>query len=273
MTTEKLITTVKDLEQYLIDVWDIKELFRIAYKMSLLGGSAEGGDYDDEDDRYRKLADQLEERLFTSYRKAVHETNRVLELVLSVEGADILVERTKAAIAQMVNTSERELRWLQMAQGPLGMYANLKMEDLKDPTAMRWGQSMWQLIEGDLSFYVGKVVSEIERITSRTGRGSDAAMPYGKPERSRWNGNASELAYLLTELIEGDHIIPPTRGRKIGKEGNRAAVADAIYEALDIRDPATAEPVTRDYFKSLLRPNSPDRGTYRNLFKITPRPQ
>ena len=46
-----------------------------------------------------------------------------------------------------------------------------------------------------------------------------------------------------------------------------------MYDAFDIRDPATGEPVTRDYFKSLLRKNSPDRGTYRNLFKITPRPQ
>lgn len=105
---------------------------------------------------------------------------------------------------------------------------------------------------------------------AKAGHGSIAANVKGA--RPQWMGNASELAYLLTELIEGDHILPPARGRKVGKEGNRAAVADAIYNALDIRDPATDEPVTREYFKSLLRPNSPDRGTFKELFKITRRP-
>jgi len=92
-----------------------------------------------------------------------------------------------------------------------------------------------------------------------------------KGSRPQWNGSASELAYLLTELIEGNYIVPPARGRMVGMEGNRGAVADAVYAAIDIRDPGSGEPVTRAYFKSLLKPKSPDRGVYLNLFKVYPR--
>jgi hypothetical protein len=127
------------------------------------------------------------------------------------------------------------------------------------------------VIEPDLRDHVEYMDTRLREIGERWSEGSSTNGRNVKGSRPQWNGSASELAYLLTELIEGNHIIPPPLGRKTGKAGNRAAVAVAMYDALDIRDPATDEPVTRDYFKSLLREKSPDRGTYRNLFKIQSR--
>lgn len=89
--------------------------------------------------------------------------------------------------------------------------------------------------------------------------------------RITWNDSASLLAYLLTELIEADYIVPPPNGRRTGRNGNRAAVADMVYQLLDIRDRDTGQPVTREYFRSLLRPNSPDRDSRPELFRIRPR--
>lgn len=87
----------------------------------------------------------------------------------------------------------------------------------------------------------------------------------------QWNDTAALLAYLLTELVEAEYITPPPNGRKTGKEGNRAAVADLAYQLLDIRDRSTNEPVTREYFRSLMRPSSPDRDSRPDLFKIRSR--
>lgn len=95
----------------------------------------------------------------------------------------------------------------------------------------------------------------------------------GSPTRQRpmWNDNASLLAYLLTELIEADYIVPPSIGRRTGRQGNRAAVADLAYELFDIRNRDTGEPVTCEYFRSLMRPKSPDRDSRPDLFRIRAR--
>lgn len=90
-------------------------------------------------------------------------------------------------------------------------------------------------------------------------------------QRVPWNDTAALLAYLLTELIEAEYITPPPNGRRTGKNGNRAAVADLAYQLLDIRDRSTNERVTREYFRSLMRPSSPDRDSRPDLFRIRPR--
>lgn len=90
--------------------------------------------------------------------------------------------------------------------------------------------------------------------------------------RSVWRGSASELAFLLTELVEAGYLVPPPIGKKTGKDGNRAAIAGAILNAFDIRkDNGEGDPVSPDYFRSLLRPDSPDRGTFAKLFTIRAR--
>ncbi len=90
-------------------------------------------------------------------------------------------------------------------------------------------------------------------------------------QRVPWNDTAALLAYLLTELIEAEYITPPPNGRRTGRDGNRAAVADLAYQLLDIRDRSTNERVTREYFRSLMRPSSPDRDSRPDLFRIRPR--
>lgn len=90
-------------------------------------------------------------------------------------------------------------------------------------------------------------------------------------ERITWNDTAALLAFLLTELIEADYIIPPPNGRRVGRDGNRAAVADMAYRIFDIRDRATGNSVTREYFRSLMRPSSPDRDSRGDLIKIRSR--
>jgi len=111
----------------------------------------------------------------------------------------------------------------------------------------------------------------LEEIAATLNSGRVAAAPERSTVRITWNDNASLLAYLLTELIEADYIIPPPNGRRTGRQGNRAAVADVVYQLMDIRDRDTGRPVSREFFRSLLRPNSPDRNSYPDLFKIRSR--
>jgi hypothetical protein len=92
-----------------------------------------------------------------------------------------------------------------------------------------------------------------------------------RTDRITWNDTAALLAYLLTELIEADYITPPPNGRRTGRQGNRAAVADLVYQMMDIRDRDTGKPVTPEYFRSLMRPSSPDRDSRADLFKIRSR--
>lgn len=110
----------------------------------------------------------------------------------------------------------------------------------------------------------------VEGITANLTLGTSNATAQ-QEHRVPWNDTAALLAYLLTELIEAEYITPPPNGRRTGKEGNRAAVADLAYQLFDIRDRSTNERVTREYFRSLLRPNSPDRDSRADLFKIRPR--
>ncbi len=111
----------------------------------------------------------------------------------------------------------------------------------------------------------------LEEIAAALNSGRVVAPTARQAERITWNDNASLLAYLLTELIEADYIIPPPNGRRIGRNGNRAAVADMVYQLMDIRDRDTGRPVSREFFRSLLRPKSPDRNSFPDLFRIRPR--
>jgi hypothetical protein len=111
----------------------------------------------------------------------------------------------------------------------------------------------------------------LEEIAAALNSGRVAAAPERPTARITWNDNASLLAYLLTELIEADYIIPPPNGRRIGRNGNRAAVADMVYQLMDIRDRDTGRPVSREFFRSLLRPKSPDRNSFPDLFRIRSR--
>lgn len=103
------------------------------------------------------------------------------------------------------------------------------------------------------------------------GNGSVTATPERPLERIAWNDTAALLAFLLNELIEADYITPPPNGRRVGRDGNRAAVADMAYRIFDIRDRATGNRVTREYFRSLMRPSSPDRDSRGDLFRIRSR--
>lgn len=115
-----------------------------------------------------------------------------------------------------------------------------------------------------------RLVQRLERIA---GEHMDPVATNGTTATQRvpWNDTAALLAYLLTELIEAEYITPPPNGRRTGRDGNRAAVADLAYQLLDIRDRSTNERVTREYFRSLMRPSSPDRDSRPDLFRIRPR--
>lgn len=265
MTHTELTTAVKNLQQYLLDVWELDEVFRIAHSMNLVERNSKD-DRDYHETQYRELAEKLEHHLFTRYQQAIQETNRVLETVLSVEGGDILVERLKTSIAGSVNSAEGEPKWLQLAMGPLDMYANASMDSLPDTDAIQWGLNLWSMVRGDMSFYIGKVVSEIDRRLQTDP--NDTAMRHAV--RINWKGSASELAFLLTELVEAGYLVPPPIGKKTGKDGNRAAIADAILNAFDIRK-KNVDPVSPAYFRSLMRPDSPDRGEFPQQFRIRPR--
>lgn len=187
-----------------------------------------------------------------------------------------ICEMTSSCLSEIPATPYSVFRFDQVLRG-LGSLSSPDLYNRRQPGGLAYDDNThdppWgEIIEPAVLDHVEYMVTRLREIGDRWSEGSSTDGSKVKGSRPQWMGNASELAYLLTELIEGDHILPPARGRKVGKEGNRAAVADAIYDALDIRDPATDEPVTREYFKSLLRPNSPDRGTFKDLFKITSRP-
>lgn len=86
-------------------------------------------------------------------------------------------------------------------------------------------------------------------------------------QKIRWKGSGSLLAYLLTELIEAEYLVPPNERPRARGGGSRAAVGKAVYEIFDIRG-EDDQPVSLSHFVSLMRPNSPDRTPRSDLFRI-----
>lgn len=262
MNNENNVTAeVAALRQHLFDVWNWDALFAIAEERQGLNLSSEPYEQG-----HRKEADAIAEslnaHLSDSLDKAIAEADAVLK--------DLVPGPVRNAQVGGLLESLRDLQqpgacWRQWTERDAHRYAEQQDAEQHEgdlPTPA----DAWAGIEGDVHRYVAELVEHIE------GRIAEVEQAGPQPGvRPRWTGSASELAYLLTELIEADHLVPPPRGGKRGKEGNRAAVAEAIYKAFDIRDPDTDKAVTLDYFKSLLRPESPDRGVYRDLFKILPR--
>lgn len=276
MNDEQLTVEVKALEQRLTELWGWGDLMRIGWNMNILSLDRETGN------RYQVAAvhemdTELERLLAVSYGSAIAEIDRVLPTLQQGPVLTALLERLQRRLRSIGEHSfscylEREFD-LEPGHFDDATGTRPQAEVERDfELHQKFTREGWQCVESSLSEYISRVADHIAAATV----GGDIAVDMDttqKGVRPRWTGTASELAFLLTELVEADHLVPPSRGRKVGKEGNRAAVADALYDALDIRDPATDEPVTREYFKSLLRPNSPDRGIFKELFKITRRPR
>jgi hypothetical protein len=254
MTNEELTAEVAQLEHFLFDVWRWDDLLPIADQLDADAACpVEGWDNNAE---VRKLRQQLDAILLPCYDAAIDKVNDTLS---RLDPGPL----RSAALGRIVAR-------LKDLQQPGGCYEYWnRLHYFKKRTGTQYEQDLrevWAAAEQDIGHYVGLLVAHIE--------GHSAEVEQAGPlplDRPGWTGSAAELAYLLTELVEAEHLIPPARGRKKGKDGNRAAIAEAIYRAFDIRDRDTGEPVTLDYFKSLLRPNSPDRGAHTNLFKIRPR--
>jgi hypothetical protein len=274
MNDEQLTAEVKALEQRLTALWGWGDLGRIGWNMNGLWLDRETGNRDQVDAGHDMDA-ELERLLVTSYGRAIAEIDRVLPTLPQGPVLTALLERLQSRVRAIGGHSfsyyiEREP---QVNEGHFenetGTRPQAEVEQAFE-LHQQFTRDAWHCVESSLSEYLGRVADHVAAATAGGDIANDTDTAQ-KGVRPRWTGTASELAFLLTELVEADHLVPPARGRKRGKEGNRAAIAEAIYMVFDIRDKDTDKPVTVDYFKSLLRPNSPDRGAPRDLFTIRPR--
>lgn len=261
MTNDERNTLVAALRTGLLDVWRWDDIFHLAAELHSLDLTLPPED-PGYGTHYVALTDKLNALLAECLADAVAQVDDVLDKL--PPGAV-----RNAQVAGLMDMLKRVLQphgcWKQWhARG--GYLRFFDPEEMERTDTLPNDADIWQSVEGDVQIYIAQLVKHIED-------GSDEVEQSGQlpKNRPRWNGNASELAYLLTELVEADHLIPPPRGTKSGQQGNRAAIAEAVYRAIDIRDSDTGAPVSLEYFKSLMRQSSPDRGTHRDLFKIFPR--
>jgi hypothetical protein len=259
MTNEELTAEVAQLEHFLFDVWRWDDLYAIAQDRQGLALSLEPYE-----PGYRTeanaIAAQLNALLSDRLAAAIAEADNVLS---TLPAGPVRAALVAGLLDRQRGLQQPRACWRQWTEQDPHRYA--EQQEAEEHEGVPTPADAWAGIEGDVHRYVAQLVAHIE------GHNAEVEQAGPQLDRARWTGTASELAYLLTELVEAEHLVPPARGRKKGKDGNRAAIAEAIYRAFDIRDRDTGEPVTLDYFKSLLRPNSPDRGAHTELFKIRSR--
>jgi hypothetical protein len=260
MTDQQLTAEVAKLEHYLFDVWRWVELFGIAEEQQGLNLSLEPYEPGYREDE-RAILQRLNTLLSACYNDAVAEVDNALSNIPEGDIRDVLLN---GLLDRLRDLQRPGACWKQWTEREAHRYA--EQRDAEWHEALPTPADAWADIEGYVHQYVSALVAHIEGRIAEVQQDAPQAI-----NRPKWSGSASELAYLLTELIEADHLVPPPRGRKRGREGNRAAIAEAMYRAFDIRDKDTNEPVTLNYFKSLMRPDSPDRGTHRHLFAISHR--
>jgi hypothetical protein len=285
MDTEKLANTIHDLNSFLIDVWDwdglhefVKHYTDIVCEPHVIHVLQLDVD--------RKLNARLGVHLAAKYEQAITEIDRVTEIIKDATPfvKDALLEKVLVDISRLHKPEECVKQWRDhipfhpsdLEYEPTDEELEKHMNGSNEPE-FDWYDfypdhpEPWAYIANDLGYYINRVVQCIQQHMLPESPIIEGVQVISKTARPKWEGSAAELAYLLTELIEADYIIPPPNGRKTGKKGNRAAVAAAIYDGIDICDKTTGKLVTREYFKSLLRGKSPDRGVYRDLFKVNPR--
>jgi hypothetical protein len=268
MTNEELTAEVAQLEQYLLNVWRWDDLSHIAHKRRrlkqwgtpLVWADPKRLPAEQRQQHRQGLASLTSDDVTTELNKLL--TDCLTDAIAEVDRVLPTLPPGPVRAAQ-VDGILKKLRNLQQPGGFAKYWAQRRPVKTSSPTA---GAAAWAGIEGDVHRYVAQLVADIERRSAEVEQAGPLPL-----DRPRWTGTADELAYLLTELVEAEHLVPPAIGRKKGKDGNRAAIAEAIYRAFDIRDRDTDKPVTLDYFKSLLRPSSPDRGAHTNLFRIRAR--
>lgn len=210
MTRDATTKAVKDLEQYLLEVWDMEQVFRIAHTMNELGRGVQVGRGPDEI-RYRELAEQLEQHLFAKYRMAVAEVERVLAEVLPDDACDVLLEKLVTAIQRPINVNSNELGWLAMVQGPFDMYGKLDRRSWKDDYSLKWAESLWAIVQGDISFYIGKIARLIETRATGTAPASPPTL-----NRIPWTCSTAAYVHIVKELLQRGYIAAPDMN---GKEG------------------------------------------------------
>lgn len=266
MSNEEISERLHGLEHDLLELWEWFPLYR-------LGRSINSCSLDEDRNTLRELRHSMNIALLNSYTKA-------LELIDSTLAE---IERGPVTCVLIEQLRDRVLWWTGDGSfAELFTHASFDLghenpdwqlsvgdEVITDPTAGDY-KGNWSAVAQDLAFYGSKIADHLQGylVPAASDKGN-TALPSVRT-RPKWNGNASELAFLLTELVESGHLVPPPIGKKTGKEGNRAAIATAFLTAFDIRKD-NGDPVSPDYFKSLMKPDSPDRGTFTKLFTIRPR--
>ena len=279
MDQQEINRTVEGLHHYVIDVWDWYALQGIVKEYVGTVIDIDQG-HQGELAAKRRITAKARVHLAAKYAEAIAEVDRVTDLLRQEPDTigTALLQRVRTDLNRLGLATVCEEQWA--AHQPFEPVVwdqedpteeELKAYENRGPEPV-WEEEFpghprpWVFIASELAPFACNVAERIDE-RMRNEVEPDSAVPVKGP-RPRWDGSASELAYLLTELVEADHLIPPPNGRRTGKNGNRAAIAQAIYTAFDIRDKDTGEPVTMEYFKSLMRPKSPDRGTFIKLFLI-----
>ncbi len=271
MTIDELTAEVKALEYRLLEVWNWEVLGQIGWNMNLAQLDHMPGETYIAD-AIRDLELEAETHLVKCYTLAIEDVEHTLKILPQGPNCTALLERLQDSLRQVAKSSyhlyldsianSRDLE----ASDDTGSLSNEEISRLTDEYH-HLRRDGWGCIEDSLGNYLSRVADFIGTMTS-----SERNKLTSGRTQPKWIGTASELAFLLTELVDAGYLVPPPIGKKSGKDGNRAAIADAVLNAFDVRkDNGEGDPVTPTYFRSLMRPDSPDRGTFPKLFTIRPR--
>lgn len=284
MEVQELSRIADGLKHFVLDVWDWEELRKIGKEWQEIMTYADRG-YADPVFHQRKMSAKLNEHLIAKTAECVTRIDGDLLQLSEVPEplSSIVLEMVKNNLRQLSNAKfcqEQSVAHLpfvfrdetedDITQEQIDAYEKEMQEGNPWYDVEEENHDPWEFISRDLGQYAERIAQHIE-LKRGTTDNSNPRENSAEMVRPVWNGNAAELAYLLTELIEAGYLVPPPKGGRSGKDGNRAAVAAAVYSAFDIRKGDGETPTSPDYFKSLMRPESPDRTTHPMLFRIRPR--
>jgi hypothetical protein len=279
MTSEQLSRKVADLEQYLTEVWDVRNLFHIASVLYGLDGDTE---LSDEQHRatFRRYSGDLDDHLFAAYRNATQRATEVLSEVVEHDGVEVLLERLSHRVRGLVPLEPFQWSWGNLPQVrlddylPAGFLAQndlltlqgIDIEQDPDGAFLKIADAVWSHVHRDVAHYIGKVAAYIDQYRTDIGERT-ASEPVVNLERIRWNDTAALLGQLVHELADKGYITPPQRAGA----HNWTAAARTLYAAFDIRKP-NGDPVKFSSLDAALKPEGDrDIKGARAAFKIYPR--
>lgn len=225
MSTEKTISEITRLQHFLLDIWDWQQLQRIGHELIIAHIVREPGDADLLD-HSRNAEAKLTEHLSQRYASAVSEIDRTIAELPASDLLEALLQQLQAHLVRLSNIEVSYREWYDRQTHPdiTSFETAPSGQQRTEPQVLEAERKhhaeqreAWRCVADDLSFYLNKLASKLERIRSASHAATDN---HRQPQyRIRWKGSTATYVHLAKELLAKGYLDMPALNGKDG-DGN-----------------------------------------------------